>query len=644
MSPNRQRWLRAALVAAAASNADSVWAANPTATDALQLQPTQRDVEYDRPAADVAAKCTIKAEQINGHTGWVVRDAEARILRRFVDTNNDNVVDQWCYYLNGIEVYRDIDLNFNGKADQLRWLNSAGTRWGIDANEDGKIDSWKLISAEEVSAELVRAIGDRDSARFNRVLITEDEIASLGLGTEQSETLKKQVQAAGDKFRTFVSSKKESATRFASAGNKLRWTHFGGTLPGLVPAGTAGATKDVVAYENVAAMVQLDDKHEQIMVGTLVRVGDSWRLIDAPPAPSDSNELAAGSGFFFSSEATPRPEMPAGPGGTDGSQPAEVTDLMAKVEKLDQELGAAVAAKKPALHAQRAKLLDDLIRQTTGETRALWVRQLADTCSAAAQMGEFPEGVAILEATAKKLEANPADAELAAFVEYRFLQADYGVRVSDPKMDFVKTQQRWLDGLQAFISKYPKVADTADALLQLAVAKEFAGQEDDAKKVYGQLVAGFPESQPAKKATGAIARLDSVGKVIQLAGKNLTGQAVNLGQFRDKVIVLHYWASNSPTCLGDLETLKQLQAKYGKNVAIVGISLDDNRKALEDFLKKNKLAWVQIYDDGGLDAPLANALGILTLPSIMVIDKQGRVANRAATAGELDKEVGALLR
>ena len=46
----------------------------------------------------------------------------------------------------GIEVYRDVDSNFNGKADEYRWLGTAGSRWGIDDNEDGRIDSWKTIS------------------------------------------------------------------------------------------------------------------------------------------------------------------------------------------------------------------------------------------------------------------------------------------------------------------------------------------------------------------------------------------------------------------------------------------------------------------------------------------------------------------
>lgn len=160
----------------------AVKAATPTIDQALKLTPVQKDVDYDIPAPGDIAKCTIKAEKVGGQTGWVVRSPSGQILRQFVDTNGNNVVDRWSYFKDGVEVYRDIDENFNGKADQHRWFNTSGSRWGLDPNEDGKINSWKIISPEEVTAEVVMAIRDKDTARFNRLLITEPEIKALGLG------------------------------------------------------------------------------------------------------------------------------------------------------------------------------------------------------------------------------------------------------------------------------------------------------------------------------------------------------------------------------------------------------------------------------------------------------------------------------
>ena len=114
-------------------------------------------------------------------------NAAGQGLRRFLDTNNDNKVDMWCYYKDGIEVYRDLDTDFDGKTDQYRWLNTAGTKWGLDPDEDGRINSWKTISPEEVSAEVVAGLRDKDAARFLRLLPTADEIATLGLGEKQRQ-------------------------------------------------------------------------------------------------------------------------------------------------------------------------------------------------------------------------------------------------------------------------------------------------------------------------------------------------------------------------------------------------------------------------------------------------------------------------
>ena len=164
-------------------------AASPTVEQALKLAPIQDGVDYDRPSPEEAAKCKILAKKFDGHVGWVIENADGVILRKFVDTNGDNVVDQWSYYKDGVEVYRDIDSDFNGKADQYRWFHSGGTRWGIDKrdaenNETGKIGAWKVISAEEVTAEVVAALANKDVERFTRLLLSPEELRSLGLGGE----------------------------------------------------------------------------------------------------------------------------------------------------------------------------------------------------------------------------------------------------------------------------------------------------------------------------------------------------------------------------------------------------------------------------------------------------------------------------
>ena len=160
----------------------------------------------------------------------MIRDENGKILREFVDTNGDNIVDRWSYYKDGVEVYRDIDTKFTGKATEFRWLNTAGIRWGIDKGNDGQIDNWKMISAEETSAEVVMAIRDRDLARFTRLLLTPAELRSLGLSTGKQKEIAEKLSAAPAAFA--------EAVRHQNAINaKSVWVHFGGNRPGTVPGG-----------------------------------------------------------------------------------------------------------------------------------------------------------------------------------------------------------------------------------------------------------------------------------------------------------------------------------------------------------------------------------------------------------------------
>ena len=78
--------------------------------------------------------------------------AQGILLRRFADTNGDRVVDQWSYYSDGLEVYRDIDTDHNTNRTNVAGY-AAGSRWGVDSNEDGILDDWKYLPGRSDSGD-----------------------------------------------------------------------------------------------------------------------------------------------------------------------------------------------------------------------------------------------------------------------------------------------------------------------------------------------------------------------------------------------------------------------------------------------------------------------------------------------------------
>ncbi len=612
-------------------------AATPTVEQALGLSPVQSGVDYDHPAAQDIAKCKIVAKKTNGQVGWIVEGPDGTILRRYVDTNGNNIVDQWSYYKDGVEVYRDIDSNFNGKADQYRWFNTGGTRWGLDPKESGTIESWKTISAEEVTAEVVAALASRDADRFARVVISPSEIKNLGLGKSRSAELVEKVGKLAGSFKQLI-------TRQKTVTPQTAWVQFGAGRPGIVPAGTDESTKDIRVYENVVAIVETAGKNGQVQIGTLIQVGDDWRVIDLPRETAEGQADSPSAGFFFQASMVHRNDS----GGGDSSGGNQ--KLLAELEKLDQGAASAASPEQQAEYTtRRAELLEQIAASSANaEERTLWIRQLTDMLSAAEQMGNYPDGLDRLKTLFEKLSKNETDKDLAAYVKFRLLMAEYWRKMQDPKATTAKIQaeiqSQWLKNLEDFIAEYPTVPDAAEAMLQLAIAQEFAGQDDDAKKWYARAVMEFPETSAGKKALGAQKRLECEGKVLAFSAQGLSGSPVNLANFRGKVTLIQFWSTHSDQAKNDMVAIKELIAKYGRSFAVIGVSLDNNRKELDYYLAQAKLSWVLVFEEGGLDSPPANQLGILTVPSMILVDQQGKVVNRNIQAAEIEAELKKLIK
>ena len=273
----------------------------------------------------------------------------------------------------------------------------------------------------------------------------------------------------------------------------------------------------------------------------------------------------------------------------------------------------------------------------------MWMRQLTDMIGAAGQMGTYPEAVDRLKALFEKLKKNEADKDLAAYVKFRLMMADYWRKMQDPKANSAKVQTEiqteWQKNLEQFLTEYPTAPDAAEAMLQLAIAQEFAGQDDDAKKWYARAAKEFPDSPAGKKALGAQNRLDCEGKILSFSGQGLSGSPVNLANFRGKVVLIQFWTTRSDQAKSDIATIKDLVAKYGRSFAVIGVSVDNSRKELDTYLASAKLPWPQIFEEGGLDSPPANQLGILTVPTMILVDQQGKVVNRNIQAAEIEAEL-----
>jgi hypothetical protein len=609
-------------------NSYAIEAANPAPGDMLKFRPRQ-DVQVATPSEADAAKCTVEllrgGKLANGKasSGWLLRDAKGATLRRFVDSDGDGHVDIWSYYLDNAEVYREIDSNANGKPDQFRWLGVAGSKWGVSRKEDGKIDTWAVISPEEVSQEVLASVIAKDYARLQALMPNKEDLEALQLPETEVNRIKTAMTAASAKFS-------KTTTSLSKLSEKTRWVHLETKMPQTVPADAIGGRADLVRHKQGTILYQDGDKHDWLQTGELIQIGRTWRVIDAPVPGSVIDSV--------------NPAEVASANTSNVDLPEEAKPYLDKLKDLD------AAAPKPGdnneriakFNMERAAILEKIVAAVKGADREAWIKQIADCYNAAIQSN--PKEKAgydqLLQWQGVAEKSGPGN-NLAAYVSYRAMSADYSRRLSEAKnSDMAKLQEDWRDKLAKYVGTYPTSEDTPEALIQLGMLSEFMGKEADANGYYKQLVKNFEKHPMAGKANGAIERLALDGKELILKGTTLgSGNAFDLGTLKGKTVVVYYWASWNQQSAADFARLKPMLSVHGNKLELVCVNVDSSANEAINFLRTTPVPGVHLFSPGGMESPLATQYGVFVLPNIFVVGPDGKVVNRNAQMQTLEDDV-----
>jgi RNA polymerase sigma factor (sigma-70 family) len=219
---------------------------------------------------------------------------------------------------------------------------------------------------------------------------------------------------------------------------------------------------------------------------------------------------------------------------------------------------------------------------------------------------------------------------------FREMNAGYAAELGERDANLEKVQEAWLERLAEFVQTYPQAEDAPEALLQLGMLSEFLNREIEARKWYRQLAANFPDRPAARKALGAIRRLELDGKVLELSGPTLAGGRYDISQARGKVVVVYYWASWNQQCVGDVARLKRLLDANAGTLELVTVNLDTTASEATDFLRRAPAPGTHLHQDGGLDSPPALQYGIVDLPTLFLVGKDGKVVSRTAQVNTLE--------
>lgn len=198
---------------------------------------------------------------------------------------------------------------------------------------------------------------------------------------------------------------------------------------------------------------------------------------------------------------------------------------------------------------------------------------------------------------------------------------------------------------EEFVKKYP-----ASFVAPLAMIRLYQATQNGPKleTLYYTLSTELQATPLGKYAMQLIteSKINPVGSLVaDFTQADTAGIPVNLSSFRGKYVLVDFWASWCRPCREENPNVVAAFDKFkNKNFTVLGVSLDQNKKAWLDAIKMDGLHWSHTSDLKGWGNEVAAIFKVSSIPQNLLLDPEGRIIAKNLRGAVLASRLNSLLK